>query len=622
MFAAIVMRGSRDAPQDYAAPDALLDALTPYDQADATGTWQEDRATLIQALTWNTPESRHESVPERCAETGRVIASWIRLDNRAALCAALRLTEGPELTDPQIVLAAHRAWGKDCVDRLEGDFSFVLHDPARGETLLARDPLGARPLYYHLDDDVLICATSLAAFHRVRRLALSPTQDWAIRYIAWFVPAGDRTAFETVRKLPAAHLMTVRAEGAAVPERYFAFDLTAPNASARDDKRVEAYRSAFHDAVAHRMRSAYPLGAENSGGLDSASILANMVSRMEDGPRTVWCFGQCDHIDEPDYLMAVPLMYRIANTYVNLRRGVSPDPAILDRAFRVLGTPPDFDLPLFHAPFYAQAARNGVRTLMSGYGGDEFVTSSAATLRTELHHARQWRALYAELDGNRAMRALRVGRRFLSQPASARPGTASTAMLRRILRDDVVAAHPVGDHDTHVHGALGAAKTVNAVLMAKAHLNRSLEDRTDTNALIAGSYGVEMRWPLLDRRLIQLYLSTPAIEKRKGALGRYLHRRAVAGTIPDRIAWRRSKLYGAGPVWINDTDVPLQRSWSELPPLLQDIVDPAKLDREVAAVRAHHDPKHRSEHAYRRKLLLQLEVACIWLDSADMKKGL
>ena len=120
MFACVMIRASRDAPQNYADRQSLIDALTPYDQADVVGHWSNEQMLMVQTLTWNTAESRHEAAPETCKETGRVIVSWVRLDNRTELCAQLGLSDQVTLTDPQIILASHRKWGEDCADKLEG----------------------------------------------------------------------------------------------------------------------------------------------------------------------------------------------------------------------------------------------------------------------------------------------------------------------------------------------------------------------------------------------------------------------------------------------------------------------------------------------------------------------
>ena len=50
-------------------------------------------------------------------------------------------------SDTETVLAAFGAWGPACVDRLDGIFAFVIHDPATGSSFAARDHLGIKPLY-------------------------------------------------------------------------------------------------------------------------------------------------------------------------------------------------------------------------------------------------------------------------------------------------------------------------------------------------------------------------------------------------------------------------------------------------------------------------------------------
>ena len=231
MFAVVMIRGSRDDPRDHASSDDLIAALTPFHKADASGAWANDKALLAQALIWNTPESKHEATPEICPDTGRVIASWIRLDNRDALCGALKLA--PTLTDPQIVLAVHRAWGAECADRLEGDFSFVIYDPAQHSAFCARDSLGAKPFYHVLDDEVFIAATSVAALRAIPRLSLSPDQKWTALFLANLCWTDTQAAYESVRKLPPAHHLTIGATDTSGPTEYFRFDLNAPQATRR-----------------------------------------------------------------------------------------------------------------------------------------------------------------------------------------------------------------------------------------------------------------------------------------------------------------------------------------------------------------------------------------------------
>ena len=72
------------------------------------------------------------------------VAADCRLDNRRELIARLGLGTG--LTDAQVLGAAYVRWGDAFVGQLLGDFAVVVVDRRRSRVLLARDPLGLRPL--------------------------------------------------------------------------------------------------------------------------------------------------------------------------------------------------------------------------------------------------------------------------------------------------------------------------------------------------------------------------------------------------------------------------------------------------------------------------------------------
>ncbi len=147
MFAAVLSRGP--GPPSVTAEE-LLAVLRRTHPGDVSGAVRREGFLACQSLLWATPESRRESVPLVEAGSGRVLVSWLRLDNRAELAAEFGWhgTRGRDSTDPDYVLAAFERWGTGCADRLEGDFSFVLWDPAERSVYAARDASGIKPLYY------------------------------------------------------------------------------------------------------------------------------------------------------------------------------------------------------------------------------------------------------------------------------------------------------------------------------------------------------------------------------------------------------------------------------------------------------------------------------------------
>lgn len=607
MFACVFARATRNAPQSFATPQALLSALTPFDQADVQGEWSDERMLMVQALTWNTPESRHEALPERCAETGRIIISWVRLDNRDALCDAMRLEPLPTLTDPQIILHAHRHWGANCVDRLEGDFSFVIYNPETAEVFCARDCIGAKPLYYYADPQVFVAATTAAVFRSIKQVSISPSRAWMARFMAGTPQDMTDSAFEGVARLSPGHHMQVRQTRSPVPVEYYKFQDLAPSADHRDPSYVGAYRTAFHQATHARLRSDFLVGAESSGGLDSSSIVAHAAKHLPHDITKFHCFGMYNLEDEPKYLLQTAIHCGLRHSHISTHTQQFEDPAVGQRALRILGYPPEHPQAQWYAPVLKQCEQLGIRTLLSGYGGDQIVTNPAGALQRELLHNRQYGALFRDMPGNLISRALRYGVR-VRRMANAPPASIARnlAIVRRhlqssLLRDDVV-------EEFDLYGATAArfrrqseTTSLNDFLLHDPIFSPRRVARLEACTLTAASHRIEYRWPLFDRRLLEQYLRTPAIEKRNGNMGRYLHRRAVEGSIPDMITWKQSK--DLGPI-VSDLaafKIPDRMIREAAPSVLHSILDFDKIEEcHAAAVKAQNT--HQLERGFIRQM--------------------
>ncbi|OYX17054.1 MAG: hypothetical protein B7Z07_01200 [Sphingomonadales bacterium 32-67-7] len=603
MFAAIMIRGSRDSPQDHASGEDLLGALTPYAPADVSGIWQNDRALIAQARHHNTPESLHEKAPEVCRETGRVIASWVRLDNRTALCAALGLEPRPGLTDPQIIPAAPRQWGADCAARLEGDFSFVIYDPVRDEAYCARDAIGAKPFYYFVTESLLVAATSVAAIRAVKGLNLTPDLQWTALFAVRINLADRQSAYTEVKKLPAAHDLMVRVEGAPAPREYFQFDLVASHATEREQKWVDAYRAAFDDAVDARARTAFLIGAESSAGLDSSSVVATLVDRLPHARDDFHCFGMAMFEDEPELLLATAAMHDIRHTHILLRPRIAPTGDSFTRALKAIGHPPEHEQMLQVQPFLEQCRSLGIRSLLSGYGGDEVVTSFARTLTTELWHRHAYGAVFDELPGSPVRRLAEFGKLLLKGPPDPRATRdhGMTQLLEQgclnqeFLRDSGL-LEQVQRWLTPEH----PDNTLNVLAASGAGFRHGRAARLESEANYAATFGIEYRYPMFDRALIQQFFATPSIEKRRRDMGRYLHRRAMQGRLPDRILWQKTKWMGQKLNGSTNLEPHQPVRFEELPSILQLILDRSFFEQ---AQKAQIDaPDEATQSAVRRAL--------------------
>jgi len=615
MFAAIIARKPPAAPRDLADPDALLAALTPFAPADVAGFWENERALICHAVHHNTGSSFHEAAPEICGRTGRVIAGWVRLDNREHLCATLRLPARPETTDPQIILAAHAQWGADCAGKLEGDFSFIIFDPRNGQTFCARDSMGAKPFFYAVTERHLMVASTAAAMRAAHGLDLTPSAQWMALVVSYFNYADDQSAFEEVRKLPRAHRMTMSADGAIDRQRYFDFDLAAPHASTRDPVWVERYREAFDRAVEVRAHSSFLIGAESSGGLDSSSIVARLAQVLPYDRADFHTFALITNADEPGQLRALSAMCDVQHPHVLLRPRMLAIDAAFDRALKVLGHPPEHAQSLIYPAFYGQAQALGIRTILSGFGGDEIVTNPAKHLADELHRRRDYRALFAETEGAFPRNAVRFARRIARGVAD--PDIAARRMTQRklaigCLRRDFLEDTGLGDRiDQWICPDRGDL-TLNTMAALEPGFRHATPGRLEACGNFAASYGIEYRYPLLDRQLVAQYLATPSIEKRHRAMGRFLHRRAMQGRLPDSIVWQRTKAMGrfiGGNLAYDTTD---SIAFEDLARPLRDIIDRAAFERAVA-LRGEGMREHDAGAALTLFFLWQVRMVNAWL---------
>ncbi|MEO0463972.1 MAG: asparagine synthase-related protein [Pseudomonadota bacterium] len=548
MFAAIFAHAGSAPPQQVVQGDALIEALAPFAAPDVAGQWSNYAALITQALHHNTPSSLAERTPEVCRETGRIIASWVRLDNRADLCSLLGLKECASLTDPQIILAAHREWGIECAGKLDGDFSFVIYDPARKDAFCARDAIGAKPFFYAETNTHCIAATSIAAIKRVGGAAFALNLNWIALHAADFGPAEFNTAYDGVHKLAPGHYLTIADGKPGQPRPYHAFDLEAPHAVHRDPVWVERYRAAFDMAVDVRARSHFLVGAESSGGLDSASILARLVKVLPHDLDRLHTFSLVAFEREVGWLSEVEAQLGLLQT----QQIVEPEMLAMDesveRAITAIGHPPEHGQPLMTAPFFARAQALGMRSVLSGFGGDDIATSYAKHLIDELHHRREWRAVFAEIEGSPLRRGLRFARRLFEGPHDLHSGP--RAQLSAKLAASFVSEEFLEDTglrkrmEDWILPNFGEV-TLNRIAALSPGFEPGRTARLEASALFAATYGVEYRFPLLDRALVQQFLHTPSIEKRRGSMGRYLHRRAMMNDIPDSIAWHPTK--DAGP---------------------------------------------------------------------------
>ena len=565
-------------------------ASIPFDDRDC---WQNGRITLAEQQARNTASSHNYQGIVCHGDSGVRCVAWARIDNRPELVEVIPADLHYLCNTAQgTILAAYLHWGSDCCTRLFGDFCFVIFDPRAQLLFCARDHLGVKPFYYFWDQKNFAFASSLAVLAVIDDLDLELSEQWLARFLLGRSNDWVMTAYENVQKLPPGHCLAV-CHGEMRLERYFGFSSEVSHSLKSDQDYVDLYREHLDESVRCRIDSCYPVGSESSGGLDSSTVTALAAQWMPDPSSNLHSFGFAGSEQSPECILSVSQRSPMYMTHMVTTTGDSRKTRnrYHQEFMEVGGVADESGIAPDHGVFYETARKWGIRTMLSGFGGDEFTTNYGSTALVEFWINRQFGKFYSRHRGSlgRPARSLkwiynfyRHGNRSL---ISRNLSNNSKALWdNRIVEQKIIDQFELGKTATNDHQYDAGYTSPNAFSLGN-RWSPQMTGRLECCTLMAARYCIEYRWPLLDVRLLELFLSIPSEQKLgPGGISRYLHRRAVSGLVPDLVNWK-SKNMGA-PVRPSKEDKVCDASadidFDNLDPRLRSVVCAEKLQKLVA----------------------------------------
>lgn len=453
--------------------------------------------------------------------------------------------------DTPLIPHLYEEYGLAFVERLEGMFAIALWDSREERLVLARDRLGKKPLAWtRLGDGTLAFASevkALLAVPGVRREADVAALD---AYLALQYVPGDRTGFHGIHRVPPASVMVADADGERI-ERYW-----QPNARVEqlsDDAWLERVRDEVTAAVRARLAADVPLGALLSGGIDSAVVVALMAEASSQPVRTFTVGFADDAYDERPYARAVAERYATEHVEIVLEPDAAATlPRLVDAFDEPLGD--EAALPLF---LICEAARNEVTVGLVGDGGDEsfagYERYAAAALAEHVPRA-------VASAGASVLRRIPAGRRERRSPvfraarfleAAAVPRAERYGRLMQVFtlqeraelwsaaaKEQIGALTSAG----FLLGPPPADGTTGLQLLdLQTYLPGDLLPKSDIASM---AHSLELRSPLLDRRVVELGLSLPESLKQEGRTGKIALRRAFASELPSGPGARGKRGFG------------------------------------------------------------------------------
>ncbi len=195
-------------------------------------------------------------------------------------------------TDTEVLLEGVALYGADWLSQLDGMFAFAAFDTLTGETLIARDPFGEKPLYYmELAGRGLAFASELQAIEKVPGFDGTVSVDAMAEMLSFQYIGAPRTIYAAVKKLPPGCWMRISSEGEIELKRYFRFD---PGHDLFENRSMVSLADELEEilvrSLKRRLIADVPLGAFLSGGVDSSTVCA-LIRRRLDTPLKTFSIG-------------------------------------------------------------------------------------------------------------------------------------------------------------------------------------------------------------------------------------------------------------------------------------------------------------------------------------------
>ena len=464
-------------------------------------------------------------------------------------------------SDTEVILAAYKKWGKDCLNKFNGMFAFAIYDELKKELFIARDRYGVKPLHYlYIPNKIFAFASETIAFIKLKdfdRTINKANFIYSIQLPGVLEPKGE-SIFNDIKQLKAGHCAHINTKDIKINQWYNLASQTH-TVTQNYTEQVEHFKSLFFDACKLRLRSDVSVASALSGGIDSSSVfctIQQLAKQNLSNERLPSKWQQAFSISFPnselDEVKYVKIIQKhtnadvqiIENSQPNLVTDIISSTVLFDN---IIGTP-----IIAVTDVYKAMKKNNITVSLDGHAGDELLFGYRSAVYEVLFEAHLNNALdkneLAELyvlmtNGTASAKDIKdLNTKVASIAAKFKPSLKNS--IKSFFKNDSEnIQYPIPDN-------------------IKDHANKRLFKQfhyTDLPHVLRDfdrasmQHGIEIRSPLLDYRLVEYIWSLPLSSKIGGGFTKKILRDAMKGIVPDEILQRKTKIGLAAPTanWLN-----------------------------------------------------------------------
>lgn len=464
-------------------------------------------------------------------------------------------------SDTETIIHLYEELGDDCVNELNGMFSFAIWDQNSNKLLLARDRLGIKPLYYYSKNGNLIFGSEIKCILQSGYYSSEIDYQSVDNYLTYLYIPAPKSIFKEINKLLPGHILLWQNDEVKI-QKYWELEYKIETGNSADFY-SEGFLERFRKAVKKRLISDVPLGALLSGGIDSSAIVA-VMSEYSDKPVETFCIGYGEeggYYDEREFAKAVANKFSTNHHEFIVKPNITKlIPEIIqhfDEPFADSSTIPNY--------YVSKMTKQYVTVALSGLGGDEIVGGYERYLGILL--LKYYKLLpkgFRENIIERLVKRLpdsKKGKRFIERAKRfVNTGVLpiDEAYYSYVSSFNLKQKKEIYSNEFNNKIKLENSKLIfdnyffqdqnldvlNKILFAdlKMYLPDDLLTLTDRMSM---AHSLEIRVPFIDHELVEFMATVPPELKIKGVTKKYLLKKAFKNILPDEILNRKKQGFTA-----------------------------------------------------------------------------
>jgi asparagine synthase (glutamine-hydrolysing) len=472
-------------------------------------------------------------------------------------------------SDTEVLMALYDRYKENCLQHLDGMFSFVIFDQKQNTAFCARDRFGEKPFFYSYEENEYFYFGSEmkclweAGIPKVRNNVMT------FNYLAYGFLENPNDLSETFflgcKRLPHAHFIFIDLNKPNIkPVKYYDINWKSQINHISKAEAVNKFNELFYTSVSRRLRSDVPVGSSLSGGLDSSCVVA-AIDELKKGSNlsqnTFSAIFPGFKKDESSYIKRVVEATHVTPHYV------TPSDEWIEK---------DFDKLLFHqeepfgsASIYLQycvfrlAKQNNVTVLLDGQGADEvlagyhpyFIQYFKELKKTDKVLYKKEVLAYELLHkGNSINSSITSGWKNIVKGSLSKQASTLRKYYQKFqqIKEPTFNSEFFNEYNKFSFNQSYNFKSLNQNLYSSTMVKglQELLRYADRNSM---AHSLEVRLPFLNHELVDFIFTLPTDYKMKEGWTKWIQRESFTNKLPKDIAWRVDKIGFEPP----------QKSWME-----------------------------------------------------------